>query len=179
MMVRTFCSIVVCLALALAGSLRAGERMGEVKAISGEELEKYIPTTVLLDGENAPVQRRNTVGARMEDGKLLLVALIDTSGFSSDYQQKYVGVVVAQGKLKIGESKIKPGFYGLGRKKVMEGDMEAQTFLLYDMGGNLVAEVPAMKHEGMRPATPIQLQTDEMGEARLYLGLYFVKLSAG
>ena len=179
MMARLSSSIVVCLALALGGGLWAGQHTGKVKTISGKELEKYIPASVLLDGENAPVQKRNTVGARMEDGKLLLVALIDTSGFSSDYQQKYVGVVVAQGKLRIGESKLKPGFYGLGRKKATEGDMEAETFLLYDMGGNLVAETPAMKHEGMRPATPIQLKTDQRGEAQLYLGLYFVKLSAG
>lgn len=124
MMARLSCSILVCLALALGGGLWAGEHMGKVKTISGKELEKYIPASVLRDGENAPVQKRNTVGARMDDGKLLLVALIDTSGFSSDYQQKYVGVVVAQGKLRIGESKLKPGFYGLGRKKAMEEDME-------------------------------------------------------
>jgi hypothetical protein len=82
-------------------------------------------------------------------------------------------------RTKIGDAKINPGFYGLGRKKAAEEGMESQTFVLYDMGGNMVAALPALKHEGLRPATPIQLKTDEMGESRLYLGLYFVKLGNG
>jgi len=179
MKTRALISAGVCLVMLLAVTAWAEEHVGKVKLLSEPELEKLVPASVLLDGENAPVQKRNTVGAWMENGKLLVVALVDTSGFSHDYQQKYAGVLLAQGQVKVGDSEVGPGFYGLGRKKTGEGEMQAQTFVLYDMGGNLVAEIPAMEHEGLRPATPIQLKTDEMSPVRLYLGLYFVTVAAG
>lgn len=176
---RIFVPASVCLVLLLASVAWASEHGGKVKMLSGPELDKLVPASVLLDGENAPVQKRNTVAARMKDGKLLVVALVDTSGFSHDYQQKYVGVVIAQGSVKFGDADVGPGFYGLGRKKSGDAEMESQTFVLYDMGGNQVAEIPAMEHEGLRPATPIQLKANEMGPMRLYLGLYFVTVAAG
>lgn len=177
MKVRTVVSIAALLLL-LAAAIAGADEMGKVEVLAGENLTKLTPTSAVLDGENAPVQKRNTVGARM-DGKLLLVALIDTSGYSADYQQKYVGIVIAQGKLHVGDAEVKPGFYGLGDKKTaMMGGEESHTFMLYDMGGNLVAQVPAAKDEGLRPVTPIQLKAGDMGPARLYLGRYFVTVSS-
>jgi hypothetical protein len=164
--------------LLLLAAMAAAGAMGKIEVLTGENLAKLIPTTVVLDGQNAPVQKRNTVGAQV-GGKLLLVALIDTSGYSYDYQQKYVGVLIAQGKLRLGEAEVKPGFYGLGdRKTAMMGGEESHTFILYDMGGGLVKEIPAAKDEALRPVTPIQLKANGMGPARLYLGRYFVQVSS-
>lgn len=153
----------------------AAQPVDAPQVLSEQELDKLLPASIFLDGENAPVQRRNAVGARLEDGKLLLVTLIDTSGFSSDYQETYLGVVLAQGALAIGDAGLPPGAYGLGRKKAMMG--EAEKFVLYDLGGNVMAEVEAEKDENLRPAIPIQLKLEE-GEALLYLGRYFVPISA-
>lgn len=145
------------------------------QALSEQELDKLLPASIFLDGENAPVQRRNAVGARLQDGKLLLVTLIDTSGYSSEYQETYVGVVLAQGYVVFGDISLPPGAYGLGKREAMEGPGEDLVF--YDLGGNLVAEVAAEEDEALRPVTPIQLKVEE-GEALLYLGRYFVSVSA-
>lgn len=81
----------------------------KIQLLTQEELDKRLPASVFLDGEIAPVQRRNAVGARMEDGKLLLVTFLDTSGFASEYQQKYVAMLMAQGNVQIGQAAIGPG----------------------------------------------------------------------
>lgn len=162
------CSLIVALTV---GTALAKEMAGKVTVLSGDELAKLVPASAVLDGQNAPVQKRNAVGAKMEDGKLLLVALVDTSGYSADYQQKYIGVFIAQGKLMFGGQAVAPGFYGLGHRK------DSHAFVLYDMGGNQVAEAMAKSDEMLRPVTPIQLKAEATG-AKLYLGSYFVGVSA-
>ncbi|MFQ5776591.1 MAG: hypothetical protein ACE5IP_01125 [Terriglobia bacterium] len=162
--------------LTVAAALDA-QQTGKAQLLTGEDLNKLLPTSVFLDGENAPVQRRNAVGARMGDGKILVVTLIDTSGFSSQYQEKYVGMLMAQGNLVIGRSGIKPGAYGLGRRKTSVGSKLVHMFVLYDLGGNPVVELPAHRDQELRPVKPIQLRVGAAPAARLYLGPYFVRLS--
>lgn len=172
------------LVFALLGVLLVGSTAlparpgGGIQILSKEELGKLLPASVFLDGEKAPVQKRNAVGARSPQGKILLVTLIDTSGFSSGYQEKYVGMLLTDGEWVIGESRIKPGAYGLGRKKSTAGPEASQTFVLYDIGGGRVAEIPATRDAKLRPVTPIQLKIGIEEAARLYLGRYFVTFSS-
>lgn len=163
--------------LLLAAVVAWSAPMGKAEALSKEQVKKVMPTSVFLDGENAPVQLRNAVGLKLESGKLVLVALVDTSGYSTNYAEKYIGVVLAQGPVMFGMNKIHPGAYGLGVKKGMMGGKESQTFMLYDLGGNQVAAVDAMEDAALRPVTPIQL-TSGMTGTRLYLGRYYVSLAA-
>lgn len=165
---------VLILCLTVAAGL-AAQPPDTPEPLSGPELDKLLPASVFLDGENVPTQRRNAVGVRLQDDKLLLVALLDTSGFSSDYEEKYLGIVLAQGYVVFGDISLPPGAYGLGKKEAMEGEGEVLAF--YDLGGNAVAEMEADEDEELRPVTPIQLKVVE-GETRLYLGRSFIPVSA-
>jgi len=158
--------------LAAAGSVSAQQKdMGQ--PLERRELAKLLPDRVFLDGEAPTVQKRNAVGARMEDGKVVVAMLVDTSGYSADYQQKYTGVLITQGPLYLNAKSLAPGAYGFGRKK--SGGEEKIGF--YDMGGNQIAEVTAEKHDDLRPATPIQLR-DGKNKLRLYLGKFWIRISS-
>ena len=156
----------------------AAQQPGAAQLLTNEEVNEFLSEAFWLEGEKCPVQRRNAVGARTEDGNLVLVALVDTSAFSSEFQGKYVGVVViGKGNVMLGESAIKPGTYGLGKKKGTAEDEETVTFVIYDVFGTALAEVAARKDEALRPVTPIQLKAEAEGPLRLYLGAYYVLLS--
>ena len=162
----------------LALAVTQAQQAQKAQLLTADELNKLLPANAFLDGQNAPVQKRNAVGARIADGKIVLVMMIDTTGFSSQYQEKYVGMLITQGAVEIGTSKIKPGAYGLGRKKTTVGGKAGESFALYDLGGNPVAEVPAEKDAKLRPVIPVQLKTEGATGMRLYLGPYFVNLSS-
>jgi hypothetical protein len=177
MKIRTLLVVSVLTWLVVAGAVVA-QPAGTAQVLDKPELNKLLPDAIFLDGEKCPVQKRNAVGARMEDGKLLLVTLVDTSAFSTAFEEKYVGAILAQGKLMIGKAAVSPGTYGLGKKMEMEEGEESVTFVVYDLGGTALAEVVARKDETLRPVTPIQLKAEAEGPLRLYLGAYYVPLSA-
>ncbi|HLH09850.1 MAG TPA: hypothetical protein VKW78_21605 [Terriglobales bacterium] len=139
-------------------------------------LTKLLPATVFLDGENVPTQKRNSSLVELQNGKLLLAALVDTAGYSSGYQEKYIGVIESQGGFTLGGKDFGPGAYGFGRKKTNQGDKEIITLCVYDLGGNQLAEVPMDKNESLKPVRPLQIAVQGNG-ARLYLGPYYLDLA--
>jgi hypothetical protein len=155
-----------------------GNPANQVQLVSQEELDKRLPSSVFLDGENVPVQRRNAVGARMENGKIVLVTLLDTSGFAAEYQQKYLGMLMTQADLVVGGKEIGAGAYGLGRTKTETSRQQSSAFVLYDLGGKQVAEIPAEQDDQLRPVMTIQLKVETSSLARLYLGRDFIALSS-
>jgi hypothetical protein len=170
--------VLLLISLLLTTGSVGGQQTGQVQLLTEENLNKLLPNSVFLDGQNAPVQKRNAVGARMADGKILIVTFLETSGYGSDYQEKYTAMVLTQGGLLFGNSEIKPGAYGLGRRKSKAGGKESETFVLYDLGGNAVVVVPTDKDERLRPVRTIQLSVGLGQQLRLYLGPYFVTLSS-
>src|SRR5579872_7989 len=70
--------------------------------VSDQRLKQLLPATVFLDGENVPTQERNAALLQLPNGKLFLASLIDTSGYSSAYQEKYSGVLLLQTGITIG-----------------------------------------------------------------------------
>jgi len=89
-----------------------------------------------------------------------------------------VGMVLSQADLRMGEAEIQAGAYGLGRSQTEGSGQAANVFVLYDLGGRPVAEIPAERDEQLRPVTTIQLKTETGTPARLYLGRDFVALSS-
>lgn len=162
----------------ILGGVSSAQDKGKIQLLVGDELNKLLPASVFLDGQTPPVEKRNAAGARLENGKILLVAIIETSGYSSAAKEKYSAILLTDGGLILGKSKINPGAYGLGKKKIVAGGKESEAFELYDLGGNAVAEVPAEKDAQLRPAVPIQLKLDAGAAPRLYLGRDFVTFSS-
>src|SRR5580658_11263474 len=103
-----WCSLILVL-LASAGAQQAAKHV-----LSADELKKAVPEEYFYRGQKASVQLRNSIGFQLADGKMMLAALVDASGYSTAIQQKYQGMFITEAKLNIGGSELKPGQYGFG-----------------------------------------------------------------
>jgi hypothetical protein len=103
-----WCSLILVL-LATAGAQQVAKHV-----LSADELKKAVPEEYFYRGQKAPVQLRNSVGFQLADGKMMLAALVDASGYSTAVQQKYQGMLATEVKLNIGGSSLAPGQYGFG-----------------------------------------------------------------
>jgi hypothetical protein len=167
----------VAVAVLIASSLGWAQK-GGVQVQAQDKMEKFLPATVFLDGENVPTQKRNAVLVEI-GGKKTIVSHIDTAGYSSAYQEKYTGVILTQGPIKIGSAKLAPGAYGFGETKVGEGNQGSITIHVYDIGGKEVAKIATEREADMKGVRPVQVIVGTDGAAKLYLGPYHVGLAAG
>ena len=165
--------IVVSLVVLLAVSAAQNANSKGVVLVSEQRLKQLLPATVFIDGENVPTQERNAALVQLPNGKILLASLIDTAGYSSAYQEKYAGVLLAQSPFTLGSKNLDAGAYAMGQKK--NGD--SVTVYLYNLGGEKLAELPTEKQENLRPIKPLQVISAADGSARLYLGPYYLPLA--
>ncbi|MBV9436612.1 MAG: hypothetical protein JOZ44_11205 [Acidobacteria bacterium] len=159
-------------AVSLILSLSLSAQSTNVVIVAEQRLKQLLPATVFIDGENVPTQERNAAMAQLPNGKLVLASLIDTAGYSSAYQEKYSGVLLAQTAFTLGGKTLDAGAYAIGRSK--SGD--DVTLHVYNLGGEQLAELKTEKQENLRPVKPLQIIAGDDG-ARLYLGPYYVSFS--
>ena len=167
----------VAVAVLIATSVAWGQK-GAVQVQPEDQMAKFLPGTVFLDGENVPTQKRNAVLVDI-GGKKTIFSLIDTSGYSSAYQQKYIGAILTQGPVKIGGATLAPGAYGFGETKSGEQGKASVTLHVYDLGGKEVAQIPTEHESDMKGVRPLQVKAASDGSASLYLGPYHAPLTAG
>jgi len=131
-----------------------------------------LPKTVFYKGLSATVQGRNSAGIRFANGDLVLVAMVDTSGYSSAVQQSYQAYLLNEVHLKIGDKTLPPGAYGFG----FVGDQ----IVVMDIAGNELLQAPTIRDAQMTRPAPLQMFADEKapGHYRLYLGRSYITLSA-
>ena len=134
--------------------------------LSSDELRKAVPAEYFFRGQKAPVQVRNSVGIQLADGKMMLAALVDASGYSTAIQQKYQGLLITETTLSIGGSELKPGEYGFG----FSADGK---FLVMDVANNDVLSAPAETEAALQHAVPLKLVEDASGY-KLYAGKKWV-----
>src|SRR6202034_1771892 len=94
-----------------------------------DEVAAILPPAVFFQGKSAPVQGRNSGGIRFEDKSLMLVSLIDTSGYSSQVQEKYQAYLITESPLDIDGHRLSPGAYGCGF-------LNDSGFVVMDIGGH-------------------------------------------
>jgi hypothetical protein len=130
-----------------------------------------LPKTVFYKNLSATVQGRNSAGIRFGNGDLVLVALVDTSGYSSAVQQTYQAYLLNEVHLKIGDKTLPPGAYGFG--------FVSDHIVVMDIAGNELLQAPTIRDPQMNRPTPLQMFADEKeaGRYRLYLGRSYVTLS--
>jgi hypothetical protein len=166
--------LLVSAALLIAVAAMAQGTTGKVQVLGEDKLKKLLPATVFLDGENVPTQQRNAALVQLENGKLMIASLIDTAGYSAAYQQKYIGVLLSQSPITLGNRQLDAGAYGFGRSK---GDDGSVTVHVYNLGGEELAQLPTEKQDNLKPLKPLQVVAPSEGAARLYLGPYYVTLA--
>ncbi len=129
---------------------------------SSDEVKKAVPSEFFFRGQKAPVQMRNAVGAQAADGKMLLAALVDASGYSTALQQKYQGLLITEKKITVGGSTLNPGQYGFGF--TADG-----KFIVMDVGNDDVLSETSQTDAALSRPVPLKLVADGEGY-KLYAG---------
>lgn len=136
--------------------------------LSPDEVRKVTPVTYFFRGQSATVQLRNSAGLSVAGGKLVLAGLVDTSGYASDVQAKYQGLLITEVKLNIEGTDLPPGQYGFGFAQ--DG-----KFLVMDVGANDVFSVTGKMDEKLAHPVPLKIVENE-GSYRLYAGRRWVSV---
>jgi hypothetical protein len=167
--VRTaaFTAFLACALLAPAQTSKSS-----VTVLNREQASAILPATVFYRGQSAPVQGRNSAGLKTADGKLVLFAVVDTSGYSSAVQQTYQAYLISEVPLRIGNQRLAPGAYGFG---FVAGD----KMVVLDLGANELLQTATTRDTALARPTPLQLLPDASapGRFRLYLGRSYVSLA--
>jgi len=138
--------------------------------LNATEAQKIFPPSVFFKGLTAPTQGRNSAGLRLPDQRLMLIALVDNSGYSSQDQGRYQAYLITETSLEIDGHPLAPGAYGCG---FTNGD----TFVVMDIGGHELFLAHSKHDADIRRPMPLQIQAgDQSGLYRLYSGRNFVTL---
>lgn|SRR5512146_779495 len=129
------------------------------------ELKKLIPQDYFFAGITASVQPGMDAGVRFATDKVLLVALVNTSGYATSIQQKYQALFLTDSRLKIEGSQLRPGAYGCG--------FVSGKFIVMNVAAEDVLSVPAHRDDKLQRAVPLKF-VEQDGGYRFYAGKNFV-----
>lgn len=169
------CFVLLCLVATTVPGITAGQasKIGDVPAKetalkAADVGTKLLPDKVFFRGHSAPTQARNSGGVRYADGFYVLVALVDSSGYSSGIREKYQAYFITEVPLEIGGQTLKPGAYGIGF-------LDADKFVVMDIGANDVFTTSSKKDSEIKHPVPLQVLATDGGAYRLYKGRDFVE----
>jgi hypothetical protein len=131
-----------------------------------------MPSTVFFRGQSASVQARNSAGLRLDGGQLVLVAAVDTSGYSSGIAQKYQAYLLTEVPLNYEDHTLAPGAYGIGF-------VDTDSFIIMDIGGNELLHARSVHDQKIVRPNPLQItnELDAPGHYRLYMGRCYVSFA--
>jgi len=166
---------IVALAI-LMGAPRSACAQGAFAQITGKAFESAIPNDFYLEGNRIPVERRNAMLLKTPRGARLVLALIDTSGYSAQIKQKYIGMVITEGAVSVCSVPLNVGSYGFGLEKPAATSSEDAKFHLYNQAGETVGDCAAKKDGAVKQPKPLNAVLSKEAGARLYLGRYYLEL---
>jgi|ERR1700733_2789625 hypothetical protein len=153
--------------LFLSGSYAVATAQQQYPTIlTGSDLTHVVPTTFYFQGQSAPTQMRNSAAVRLADNSLVIAALVDTSGYSSEVRGKYEGFFITDSPIKLGGSDLSVGAYGFG----FTADGKVNIF---DVGGKQVMSAEAHKDTDLKRPRPLMMVKGPDG-VRLYDGRNYV-----
>ena len=147
------------------------------KVVTGKAFNGAVPAQFYLEGNAIPTEKRNTTLVESPSGSRLLAGLIDTTGYTSQIQQKYIGMLISEGGISVCGNAVPVGSYGIGlHKPAATSDADA-GFTLFNQAGGKVISCDSKKDAKLASPRPLQVVVGEGNSARLYLGRYWVELS--
>lgn len=149
---------------------------GAFELVTGKAFDSAMPKDFYLEGNAIPTQKRNAALLKTPAGARVLFALIDTTGYSSQIQQKYEGMVISEGKFSLCGVMVGVGSYGFGRTKPAATSNEDAKFFLYNQAGEKIGECAAKKDAQIKQPNPLHVVVGKGQPARLYLGRYWLEL---
>ena len=154
----------------------AAQPQGRDTILKAGDINAHLfPTTVFFSGQTATSQMDNAGGVRFADGQLVLAALVDNSGYSSQIRVKYQAYLIAEVPIQIGGATLNPGAYGFGF-------LDDNKFVLMDIGAHDVLHATSTRDADIHRPMPLQFVATPDGSAyRLYHGRDYVEFhrSAG
>ena len=152
--------------MAMAATMSVAALAQADSVLTAAETTKMLPASVWFKGQSATTQLRNSGGVKFADGMFVLATLVDTSGYSTDVQEKYQAYFISEVPIKIEGHDLAPGIYGVG---FIAGD----KFNVLDVGGHELFTVSSHKDAELKRPMPLKVVAAE-GGFRLYAGRNFV-----
>lgn len=159
--------------IAIPNNARA---QGSFEPVTGKAFDSAMPKDFYLEGNAVPAEKRNAAMLKSPAGARLLFALLDTTGYSSQIKQKYIGMVITEGSISVCGKKVGIGSYGFGLDKPAATSKDDAKFHLYNQAGAEVASCAAALDSTMKMARPLQVNAGKGGSATLDLGKYTVEI---
>lgn len=159
--------------IAMPNNARA---QGSFEPVTGKAFDSAMPKDFYLEGNAIPTEKRNAALLKTPAGARVLLALIDTAGYSSQIKQKYMGMVITEGKISVCGTSVDIGSYGFGLDKPAATSKDDARFHLYNQAGVEVASCAAPLDSTLKIAKPLQVSGGKGGTAALELGKYKVEI---
>ena len=137
--------------------------------LSGAELKRVVPDSFYYEGQSAPTQMRNAASVRFGTKRFVIVAMVDTSGYSTEIQAKYQGFFITDSRITVGGSELGPGAYGFG--------FSEDKLNIFDIGNNSLISVGVTKDSALKRPRPLTM-TKAADGVRLYSGRSYAVVAA-
>jgi hypothetical protein len=148
------------------GVREALAQAGGDTVLSAADATKVLPATVFFRGQSATTQLRNSGGVKFADGFFVLSVLVDTSGYSSDVQQKYQAYFITEVPIKIEGHSLPAGIYGVGF-------VAEDKFVVLDVGAHDLFTVSSHTDAELKRPMPLKVTAAKEGfrllEGRRYV----------
>jgi hypothetical protein len=140
--------------------------------ISAAEAGKILPPSVYFRGQSAPIQARNSGGIRFSPEAVVLVTLVDTSGYSTGVAQKYQAYLITETVLDLPGHRLVPGAYGIGF-------LPGNTLIVMDIGGHDLFNVTTTADPTLKRPAPLQMlpEPNNLNAYRLYVGRTYLPIT--
>jgi hypothetical protein len=139
--------------------------LAPAQVLTGDQLKKVIPNTFFFAGQVATVQARNSAGVKNSGGKLVLAAMVDTTGYATAIAEKYQGFLITETKLSFEGATLDPGAYGFGFK---DG-----KFTVMNVAGTDLFSIASRNDDQLKHPVPLKFENSDAGH-RLYAGRKYV-----
>jgi hypothetical protein len=168
-------SFALCFVALIGASVQANGQ-GAFSVVTGKTFDGALPGQFYLEGNAIPTEKRNAALVMTPSDRRFLTALLDTSGYSSQVQMKYMGMIINEGPLTVCGKPLGVGSFGFGMKRPGEQSDADATFLLYDQGGKEVSQCSIKKDNELKRPVPLQIVLKGEKSAFLVLGRYVVEI---
>ena len=172
-----FAAVLLCSPFALysgtALQAQSSTATAKVGILNREQAAAILPEKVFYRGLSAPIQARNSGGVRFADSKLILAALVDTSGYSTAVKETYQAYLISEVPLMLGDQRLAPGAYGFGF-------IADDKMVVMDLGANQLLSTTTTRDAALPRPNPLQVLPDggSPNRYRLYLGRSYVTFEA-
>jgi len=145
------------------------------ESITGKAFDMAMPKDFYLEGNRIPIEPRNAAILKSSSAPRILFALLDTTGYSSQIKQKYIGMIITEGRISVCGNPLEIGSYGFGLDKPTAPSTAEAKFHVYNQAGGEAVSCSVPYDKGLKAPKPLAVATGKEGAA-LLLGRYKIEI---